>query len=74
MNKPTHFISHGKDTGTDENGEKRGIWTKVGAAWPNKDGKGFSVQLDVLQIDGRLMLREPLPERDTAGDTPSSAA
>jgi hypothetical protein len=35
-----------------------------GAAWPNKDGKGLSVQLDVLPIDGRLMLREPLPEKD----------
>jgi hypothetical protein len=27
-------------------------------------------KLDVLPIDGRLMLREPLPERDNAGDMP----
>jgi hypothetical protein len=69
-NTLTYIASHVKDLGTGDNGEKRGYWTKSGAAWPNKDGKGFSVQLDVLPIDGRLMLREPLPDRDSAGDLP----
>jgi hypothetical protein len=66
-NTPTYIAYHVKDTSNGEHGEKRGVWTRVGAAWPNKDGKGFSVQLDVLPLDGRLILREPLPERDTAG-------
>ena len=60
-----------KDTGAGEHGETRGVWTKVGAAWANKDGKDFSVVLDVIPLDGRLRLREPL-ERNTAGVTTPS--
>ena len=39
-------------------GEK-GFWTKVGAAWPHRDGKGLSLQLDVLPVNGRIVLRQP---------------
>jgi hypothetical protein len=35
----------------------KGYWTKVGAAWSNKDQKGISVQLSALPKDGRLVLR-----------------
>jgi hypothetical protein len=65
-NSPTYIAYHVKDTNAGDNGEKRGVWTRVGAAWPNKDGKGFNVVLDVVPLDGRLILREPL-ERDNAG-------
>ncbi len=68
-NSPAYIAYHVKDTTAGENGDKRGVWTKVGAAWANKDGKGFSVVLDVIPLDGRLMLREPL-ERDNAGSMP----
>jgi hypothetical protein len=43
----------------------------VGAAWPNKDGKGFNLVLDVVPLNGRLILREPL-ERESAGGMPPS--
>jgi hypothetical protein len=66
-NIPTYIAYHVKDTAAGENGDKRGVWTKVGAAWPNKDGKGFSVVLDVIPLDGRLMLREPLEREDAGG-------
>jgi hypothetical protein len=33
-------------------------WTEIGAAWPNRDGKGFSINLDALPLGGRLVLRE----------------
>ncbi|MEO8722615.1 MAG: hypothetical protein ABI395_03705, partial [Sphingobium sp.] len=39
-------------------GEK-GFWTKVGAAWPHRDGKGFSLILSVIPIDGQIVLRQP---------------
>jgi hypothetical protein len=68
-NTPAYIAYHVKDTTAGESGEKRGVWTKVGAAWANKDGKGFSVVLDVIPLDGRLMLREPL-ERDSASGMP----
>jgi len=41
---------------------KKGIWTRIGAAWPTKDGKGLSIQLDALPLDGRLILIEPKPD------------
>jgi|TARA_R110000772_G_scaffold156942_6_gene268188 hypothetical protein len=48
-------------------GEK-GFWTKVGAAWPHRDGKGLSIQLDTLPINGRIVLRRPLePSEQGAG-------
>jgi hypothetical protein len=65
-NSPTYIAYHVKATTAGEQGEKRGVWTRVGAAWPNKDGRGFNVILDVVPLDGRLILREPL-ERESAG-------
>ncbi|MEQ8357852.1 MAG: hypothetical protein RH860_00085 [Cytophagales bacterium] len=34
-------------------------WTKLGAAWNNKDGEGINIVLDGLPIDGKLTLRKP---------------
>ncbi len=49
----------------------KSYFTKVGAAFPNKDGKGFTVLLDAVpaSVDGqyKIMLREPLPKD---GDRP----
>ena len=36
-----------------------GFWTRVGVAFPNADGKGFNILLDVIPLDGRITLREP---------------
>lgn len=40
------------------------IWTPIGAAWPNKDGKGFNLNCDAVPLTGRIVLRliEPRPE------------
>ena len=70
-NNPTYIAYYVKDTNAGEDGEKRGVWTKVGAAWPNKDGKGFNVVLDAVPLDGRLILREPM-EREGAGGVQTS--
>ena len=50
--KPTHrvylVIGDGKDA----------TWTDIGAAWPNRDGAGFSIKCDVLAVDGgRIIMR-----------------
>ena len=34
------------------------FWLKIGAAWANKDEKGFNLVLQALPLDGRLVLRE----------------
>ncbi len=40
------------------------IWTPIGAAWPNKDGKVFNLNSDAVPLTGRIVLRfiEPRPE------------
>lgn len=50
--KPAYIAYHVRDG----RGEK-GFFTRIGAAWPNADGKGFNVQLDVAPLDGRITLR-----------------
>ena len=42
------------------------IWTPIGAAWPNKDGKGFNLNCDAVPLTGRIVLRliEPRQQAD----------
>ena len=58
-NKPTYFayaVTEQKDT----TGEYKGdFWTKIGVAWPHKDGKGFTISLEAMPVDPRILLREP---------------
>ncbi len=51
---PSHIVYQirGKE------GEK-GFFTRIGAAWPTKNGKGFNVYLDAIPLDGRLTLCLP---------------
>jgi hypothetical protein len=55
---PTHslYVVHGDG----ENAR----WTRIGAAWPNQDGKGFSMKLDASPNGGRVTLRENKPRDD----------
>jgi hypothetical protein len=35
-------------------------WIPVGAAWPHKDGEGYSIRLDLMPTPGtRIVLRKP---------------
>jgi hypothetical protein len=43
------------------------FWTKVGAAWHHRDGKGLSLQLSVIPMNGQIVLRQPLPKTDDQG-------
>lgn len=49
---PTHIAYQVRDRDG-----KKGFWTRIGSAWPHSDGKGFSLQLDVVPLDGRITLR-----------------
>jgi hypothetical protein len=46
------------------------FWTKIGAAWPHQDGKGFNIQLSCMPMNGRLVVRgdeprfPPLPDQE----------
>lgn len=37
---------------------KKSVWTRIGSAWAHSDGKGFSVQLECVPLDGRITLRD----------------
>jgi hypothetical protein len=39
------------------------FWTKVGAAWPHRDGKGLSLILSVIPMNGQIVLRQPLSKQ-----------
>jgi hypothetical protein len=56
---PSHIVYHVRDR---EGG--KGFFTRIGAAWPHKDGKGFNVQLEVVPLDGRIMLRVASEKKD----------
>lgn len=42
----------------------KSFWNKVGASWKHKDGKGMTLQLETLPINGRIVLR--VPSKNTA--------
>jgi hypothetical protein len=43
----------------ESNGKTGKRWTKIGAAFPHKDGLGFSVELKAVPLDGRLVALPP---------------
>jgi hypothetical protein len=55
-NKPTLIAYSVKDARGDE---QKAIWTRIGAAWAHENGPGYSIRLDALPVDGRLVLVAP---------------
>jgi hypothetical protein len=54
---PSHIayqVREGKD--------KESYWTRIGVAWTTKDGKGFTIQLNAVPLDGKIVLRVPEPK------------
>lgn len=43
----------------ENNGKTGKKWTKIGAAFPHKEGLGFSIELKAFPIDGRLAVLPP---------------
>lgn len=37
---------------------KSAIWLNIGAAWPNKDGVGFSLAIHAMPMTSRIVMRE----------------
>jgi hypothetical protein len=47
-------------------------WSRIGAAWTNKDGKGMNVILDAAPLHGRIVIRE-VSEQDSQNSDGKSA-
>jgi hypothetical protein len=43
----------------ESNGKSGKRWTKIGAAFPHKEGPGFSIELSAIPLDGRLVVLPP---------------
>ena len=56
--RPTHRLYRVVGEG------RAAIWTPIGAAWPNKDGMGFSVNCDLVPLNGRIVMRLITPRED----------
>lgn len=59
--KPTHYAYTVSGEG------ERKTWTRIGAAWANKDGEGFNLLLDALPTNGRVVLRVPSKDEVAGG-------
>jgi hypothetical protein len=53
--RPTHRVYSVSKNGDD----KKATWQEIGAAWPNKDGKGFNLTFAARPLEGaEIVLRE----------------
>lgn len=43
---------------------KKGLWTRIGAAWAHADGHGFNIQIEAVPLDGRITLRVASDKKD----------
>lgn len=57
--RPTHVIWQVIGDGD------KARWIRIGAAWPNKDGKGLYLKFDAYPVTGHISVRE-IKERDDA--------
>ncbi|MFZ1110282.1 MAG: hypothetical protein WAN43_18275 [Rhodomicrobium sp.] len=56
-NSPSYFVYTVKERGKG----KKGIWTRLGAAWEQQKGGGLNIELEAipLNFDGKLVLMPP---------------
>lgn len=57
-NRPTHIAYHITERGG------KSYWTRIGAAWQNKDGNGFNIDLELTPLDGKVTLRIATEKKD----------
>lgn len=48
---PTHHVYVVSGDGDAAN------WTRIGAAWPHADGNGLNLTMNLLPLDGRVVIR-----------------
>ena len=66
-----HLFAYSVEEYDAGNGKKAKTWTRIGIAFPHRDGPGLNLQLRALPIDGRLVLLPPDADDKTARDAKS---
>jgi hypothetical protein len=56
--KPTHRVYQVTGEG------KQAFWREIGAAWPHKDRRGFSITYHALPLTGRIVVRRIKPKAE----------
>jgi hypothetical protein len=59
--KPTHRLYQVTGDGPSA------FWREIGAAWPNKDGAGFSLSTSSIPLSGRIVMRAITERAQTEG-------
>lgn len=49
------------------NSGDKASWREIGAAWPNKDGQGFSLNCAAMPLQGRIVMRAITEKPASAG-------
>ena len=58
---PSHkvYVVEERDEGEPVDENDKPFWTRIGAAWPHRDGRGLNIQLaSGIAVSGRIVLRE----------------
>lgn len=68
-NRPTHRVY----AIIKKDGEEKGTWLEMGAAWPHRDGKGFGVKLNLIPLsdDAEIVIRTIEPKAAASTDAVS---
>lgn len=66
-NRPSHYLYAVAGEGEKE------FWTRIGAAWPNKDGKGYSVEFVAFPAGNRRVVMRDASEADAERRTKAAA-
>ncbi len=51
-------------------GEERSRWSRVGVAFPTKDGRGYSIKLDFAVAVTELVMLPPKEKNESGGGQP----
>lgn len=47
-------------------GEKS-YWDRIGSAWENADGNGYTIRLTAIPLNGEIVIRKPKAEGEDGG-------
>ena len=53
---PQHLFAYSVREFDGADGKKARSWTRIGVAFPHKDGTGFNVEVHSFPLDGRIVL------------------
>ena len=47
---------------------EKSYWDRIGSAWANADGNGFTLRLNAIPLTGEIVVRKPKAEDNANGN------